>query len=60
MPAEGTEGTADTQDSSIASPEYEAYVSAQSAAQKAEQDLLTAQNNCSITSRGLYLSLIHI
>ena len=54
VPAEGTEGTADTQDSSTASPEYEAYVSAQSAAQKAEQDLLTAQNNCSITSRGLY------
>lgn len=35
-------------------PEYVAYQNAQKAADQAKQDLDNAQNNCSITSRGLY------
>ncbi len=35
-------------------PEYTAYEDAQTAAQKAKEELENAQNNCSLTSRGLY------
>ena len=56
-PTDGSQEGQDSvsvQDSSETSQEYTNYLNAQSAAQKAEQDLVNAQNNCSITSRGLY------
>ena len=46
--------TGDSSQSAGNPPEYQAYLDAQTAAQRAETDLLNAQNNCSITSRGLY------
>lgn len=51
---ESSDTTGDSCQSAGNPPEYEAYVKAQKAAQQAETDLLNAQNNCSITSRGLY------
>lgn len=51
---ESSDTTGDSSQSAGNPPEYQAYLDAQTAAQQAETDLLNAQNNCSITSRGLY------